>query len=122
MNLRSGLYTEQKGFCEDLDEGKFSYPIVLCVANHAEFRDLIDGVFRQRPTVISASGMQPLALEIKQHIVEYLDTSGTFQHCRDYLMQLERSIICEIDRIEKATNEGNPMLRLLLEKLSVKQD
>jgi ophiobolin F synthase len=25
MNLRSGIYAEQKGFCEDLDEGKFSY-------------------------------------------------------------------------------------------------
>ncbi|PYH70516.1 bifunctional terpene synthase/polyprenyl synthetase family protein [Aspergillus vadensis CBS 113365] len=122
MNLRSGLYIEQKGFCEDLDEGKFSYPIVHCAANHAGFRDLIDGVFRQRPTTITTSGMQPLALEVKQHIVEYLDTTGTFQHCREYLLQLERSIICEIDRIEKVTNEANPMLRLLLEKLSVKYD
>jgi hypothetical protein len=90
------------------------------VANHADFRDLIDGVFRQRPTAIT-SGMQPLAPEIKQHVVEYLSTSGTFQHCREFLMQLESSIISEIDRVEKVTNETNPMLRLLLEKLSVKE-
>ncbi|KAG2005097.1 hypothetical protein GB937_009054 [Aspergillus fischeri] len=121
MNLRSGLYTEQKGFCEDLDEGKFSYPIVVCVANHADFRDLIDGVFRQRPTAIT-SGMQPLAPEIKQYVVEYLNTSGTFQHCQEFLMQLESLIESEIDRIEKVTNEVNPMLRLLLEKLSVKEN
>ncbi|GLA65892.1 hypothetical protein AtubIFM54640_008092 [Aspergillus tubingensis] len=122
MNLRSGLYTEQKGFCEDLDEGKFSYPIVLCVVNHADFGDLIEGVFRQRPTAITTGGMQPLALEIKQYIVEYLETSGTFEQCRDYLMQLEGLINGEIDRIEKVTNEANPMLRLLLERLSVKED
>jgi hypothetical protein len=36
-------------------------------------------------------------------------------------MQLESSIISEIDRVEKVTNETNPMLRLLLEKLSVKE-
>ncbi|KAF4151442.1 hypothetical protein CNMCM6069_003861 [Aspergillus lentulus] len=121
MNLRSGQYTEQKGFCEDLDEGKFSYPIVVCVSNHADFRDLIDGVFRQRPTAIT-SGREPLGPEIKQYIVDYLNTSGTFQHCHEFLMQLERSIISEIDRIEKVTNETNPMLRLLLEKLSVKEN
>ncbi|KAF4276289.1 hypothetical protein CNMCM8812_002246 [Aspergillus fumigatus] len=121
MNLRSGLYTEQKGFCEDLDEGKFSYPIVVCVANDAHFRDIINGVFRQRPTAIT-SGMQALAPEIKQYVVEYLSTSGAFQHCQEFLMQLENSIVTEIDRIEKVTNEANPMLRLLLEKLSVKEN
>jgi geranylgeranyl pyrophosphate synthase len=30
LNLQSDDYSEQKGFCEDLDEGKFSYPIVSC--------------------------------------------------------------------------------------------
>lgn len=28
MNLQSDQYADRKGFCEDLTEGKFSFPIV----------------------------------------------------------------------------------------------
>jgi geranylgeranyl diphosphate synthase type 3 len=28
LNLRSGDYTENKGYCEDLSEGKFSFPLI----------------------------------------------------------------------------------------------
>lgn len=31
MNLQSDDHSKQKGFCEDLDEGKFSFPVVYCL-------------------------------------------------------------------------------------------
>ncbi|CBF87199.1 hypothetical protein AN2611.2 [Aspergillus nidulans FGSC A4] len=38
MNLRNSSYAQQKGCCEDLDEGKFSYPIVYCAAKYPDFK------------------------------------------------------------------------------------
>jgi geranylgeranyl pyrophosphate synthase len=33
MNLQSTEYGNQKGFCKDLDEGKYSYPVVHLLAH-----------------------------------------------------------------------------------------
>lgn len=33
-NLKSSEYTENKSFCEDLTEGKFSFPIVNAIKSH----------------------------------------------------------------------------------------
>ncbi|KAJ0413219.1 isoprenoid synthase domain-containing protein [Aspergillus carlsbadensis] len=118
MNLCSGAYTEQKGAYEDLDEGKFSYPIVHCVAHNEGFRKFINGVFRQQRSSIT-TGLAPLTPEIKEFVVEYLRTSGTFDHCHRYLEQLEAELVAEINRVEEATKEANPVLRLLLKKLSI---
>ncbi|KAL5340870.1 isoprenoid synthase domain-containing protein [Aspergillus crustosus] len=118
MNLCSSAYAEQKGAYEDLDEGKFSYPIVHCIAHHEGFRSFINGIFRQQRSSIT-TGLAPLAPEVKEFVVEYLRSSGTFDHCQRYLEQIEAELVAEIGRVEKATNEPNPVLRLLLEKLSV---
>ncbi|KAK1149438.1 hypothetical protein N8T08_006661 [Aspergillus melleus] len=118
MNLCSDAYAQQKGAYEDLDEGKFSYPIVYCMERQERFRNIIKGVFRQQRSSI-ANGVVPLPLEVKEYVMENLHMSGTFEHCRQYLMQLEADIVAEIGRVEEATNEANPVLRLLLKKLSV---
>ena len=120
MNLCDVSYAKQKGECEDLDEGKFSYPIVYCAANHPDFKSLISGLFRQRPASSTIS-VQPLPSEIKQYVVEFLNSSNTFKHCREHLAYLERLIEEEISEIEKVTRETNPVLRLLLHKLSLEE-
>jgi ophiobolin F synthase len=119
MNLSSTEYSDQKGFCEDLDEGKFSFPIVHCLEHHPEFRDYIIGVFRQRP-IVPSHGSQELSKESKIHIVEDLRRFGTFDACRTYLVEMEASLDAEIGNLEKATGETNPVLRLILARLSVK--
>jgi hypothetical protein len=49
MNLQSTEYGNQKGLCEDLDEGKYSYPIVHLLAHKPEYETQITGIFQQRP-------------------------------------------------------------------------
>ncbi|GME26399.1 uncharacterized protein ALTATR162_LOCUS9465 [Neofusicoccum parvum] len=117
MNFQD--YTAQKGLCEDLDEGKFSYPIVYCLANHPEYRGHILGVFRQRPTVATTTAC-PLSKESKQHLTACLEKSGAFDKTIGCLTDVERELELEIDRLEQRTGEANPMLRLCLAKLSVK--
>ncbi|KAH8803528.1 geranylgeranyl pyrophosphate synthase [Xylogone sp. PMI_703] len=119
MNLQSGYYSDQKGFCEDLDEGKFSYPIVYCLEHHPKFKDHIIGIFRQRPTFTNQI-ITPLSHESKMHIIEILKSTGTLKAVLKHLQQIEADIEAQLDRLEAVTGEKNPILRLLLIRLSMK--
>ena len=117
MNFQD--YTSQKGLCEDLDEGKFSYPVVHCLENFPEYRGHFLGVFRQRPTVATVNA-NPLSKESKMHLTACLKKSGAFEKTLACLTDIERDLEGEINRLEQQTGEANPMLRLCLAKLSVK--
>jgi polyprenyl synthetase len=51
MNLNGTQYTQEKGFCEDLDldEGKFSYPIVI----RFDSREIIMHIFRGKQSTLA---------------------------------------------------------------------
>ena len=115
MNLNSHDYSNQKGWCEDLDEGKFSYLIIHCLENSPGFRDRIMGLFRQRN---GSSGPMPTAAKVQ--IIEYLQEAGSFEACWKLLNNLEDEIESEIRRLEDVTGEENPQIHLLLKLLSVK--
>ncbi|KAK1984577.1 geranylgeranyl pyrophosphate synthase [Colletotrichum cereale] len=117
--MNFGDYAAQKGLCEDLDEGKFSYPVIYCLANHPEYRGHILGVFRQRPTVATSTA-SPLSKECKAHLMACLSKCGAFDKTLSCLRDMECELEREIDRLERLTGEANPMLRLCLAKLSVR--
>jgi ophiobolin F synthase len=122
MNLKSGTYAEQKGFCEDLDEGKFSYPIVHFLQHGPEMlRAHVISIFRQRPSGGGGQGTVPVVREVKQHVLDLLESAGTFDAVLELMRQMEAEIRTEIGRVEDATGESNPMLRLVLERLSVRE-
>ncbi|KAJ4417527.1 hypothetical protein N0V82_006086 [Gnomoniopsis sp. IMI 355080] len=117
--MNFGEYAMQKGFCEDLDEGKFSYPVVHCLANYPEYRMHILGVFRQRPTAATATPA-PLTQEMKMHLLDCLVESGSLDRTLDVIKNLEKDLEGVIERVEELSGETNPMLRICLEKLSTK--
>lgn len=96
-------YTNAKGFCDDLSEGKFSFPIIKAIRAKQTDHYLIN-VLRQRPTNI----------DVKQDAVAYMERLGSFSHTRDFLKQLE-SMIRGIIK-EAGGNEG---LTKLLDKMVV---
>ncbi|OHW89547.1 geranylgeranyl pyrophosphate synthase [Colletotrichum incanum] len=61
MNLSSNEYSDLKGFCEDLDEGKMSYPMVMVLRQNPEYQDQIMGTLRQQAMSAAKGGLsQPL--------------------------------------------------------------
>ncbi|OLN98000.1 Ophiobolin F synthase 2 [Colletotrichum chlorophyti] len=114
LNLNSREYSNQKGWCEDLDEGKFSYLIIHCLENSPKFRDRIMGLFRQRT---GCSGPMPSVGKVQ--IIEYLQDAGSFDACWELLNKLEDEIEGEIKRLETVTGEENPQMHLLLKLLSI---
>jgi ophiobolin F synthase len=121
MNLASEQYSDQKGFCEDFDEGKFSYPIVHCLQHSPQARSQILGIFRQRPTALGGNH-EPLSVECKMHLLDCLKASSSLEATLAYVNRLEDELESEIDRLEALTGEENPMLRLLLKRLSQKNE
>ncbi|CEG76137.1 Putative Farnesyltranstransferase [Rhizopus microsporus] len=47
MNLQSKQYADNKGFCEDLTEGKFSFPIIHSIRTDPSNRQLLN-ILKQR--------------------------------------------------------------------------
>ncbi|KOS19818.1 Geranylgeranyl pyrophosphate synthase D [Escovopsis weberi] len=118
MNLRSGVYAELKGSCEDLDEGKFSYPIVHCLVNSPAHRSHIIGIFRQRPASMGGEP-RPLSPQAKSHIMSCLEESGSLDAALGLVNELQADIEAETARLESAAGEQNPTLRALLKKLTL---
>lgn len=125
MNITSSTYTQQKGFCEDFDEGKMSYLVVHCATHSPACRDQILGIFRQHmlsraqgnSTGISGTTM---SVECKKQILACMEETLTLNSTLELLIQLENEIEREIRTIEDDSGVKNWTLHLLLKTLTVK--
>ncbi|KAI0366694.1 terpenoid synthase [Pilatotrama ljubarskyi] len=106
MNLQSTQYTENKGFAEDLTEGKFSFPIVHGVRADRSNRQILN-VLQKRPTTPT----------LKTHIISYMrDHTKSFDYTIDVMDDLEVQIRGEIARLG-----GNPRLEKIMDALHVER-
>ncbi|TFY83754.1 hypothetical protein EWM64_g252 [Hericium alpestre] len=104
MNLQSDQYATNKGFAEDLTEGKFSFPIVHAVRSDTSNRQVLN-VLQKRPTTPT----------LKTHTISYLRTqTKSFEYTLGVLRKLERQIREEIQRLG-----GNPHLQTIVDTLRV---
>ncbi|RHY30711.1 hypothetical protein DYB32_004081 [Aphanomyces invadans] len=88
INLVDDAYMEGKSFCEDLTEGKFSFPLIFAI--HANTHDTrLMNILKQRTTNV----------KIKQHAVEYMAQVGAFSHTKAFLDALYQSILDKINAL-----------------------
>jgi len=104
MNLQSSEYADNKGFAEDLTEGKFSFPIVHAVRADTSNRRVLN-VLQKRPSTPT----------LKEHTVAYLrDHTKSFEYTISVLASLEMQIRQEIARLG-----GNGDLEKIMDTLHV---
>ncbi|KAJ6466956.1 isoprenoid synthase domain-containing protein [Mycena sanguinolenta] len=105
MNLQSGEYSSNKGFAEDLTEGKFSFPIVHGIN--------ADKTNRQ---VLNTLQKRPRTPTLKIHAISYLDKhTQSFSYTRSVLKNLEKQVRTEVARLG-----GNKGLEAIVDTLAVK--
>jgi geranylgeranyl diphosphate synthase type 3 len=106
LNLSSTEYSANKGLCEDLTEGKFSFPIIHSIRSNPSNLQLIN-ILKQKTTDD----------EVKRYAVRCMEATGTFDYCRKVLATLsERAIkLCEG---ADASGKGKSVLRII-EKMAV---
>lgn len=87
-NLTSKEYADNKSFCEDLTEGKFSFPIIHAINNRRNDRE-IKSILRQRTKDI----------EVKKYCVHLLEGAGSFEYTLSILKKLKEEIETEVNRL-----------------------
>ncbi|CAO1597261.1 hypothetical protein XANCAGTX0491_001079 [Xanthoria calcicola] len=115
-NLTCQEYTDQKGFCEDLDEGKISYCLVMCAQKDKGRAEQIMGIFRQQAVL---RGPKALQRQTKEHILKLLEEAGAMEATMKKLRELERGLDAEIEGLERVGGVENPLLKMVVEMLRI---
>ncbi|KAL0565484.1 hypothetical protein V5O48_016542 [Marasmius crinis-equi] len=93
MNLQSPEYSSNKGFAEDLTEGKFSFPVVHSIRSDTTNRQVLN-ILQKRPA----------SPTLKHYAIDYMKTTNSFKYTLDVLDKLENQTRAEIQRL--GGNEG----------------
>jgi len=101
-NLLSETYINNKGFCEDITEGKYSYPIIHCIKNHPESHQL-EKIIKQRTSNI----------ELKRYCIKLMKESNSFEYTKKKLYEIEDKIKKQIESLG-----GNIILTKMVNELA----
>ncbi|KAH9892273.1 terpenoid synthase [Xylariomycetidae sp. FL2044] len=88
-NLKSPEYDQNKGFCEDLTEGKFSFLIIHSIRSNPSNLQLLN-ILKQKTTNV----------EVKRYAVRYMESTGSFEYSKqvlDTLVERARKTVDEVD-------------------------
>ncbi|KAK6828816.1 hypothetical protein RU639_003672 [Aspergillus parasiticus] len=105
-------YAAQKGFCEDLDEGKYSFPLVHALTTQPRN-------FQLRSILRESRNTEGMGLPLKQFVLEQLKQAGSMEYTHSILSKLMKDITVETGSLEQKTGCSNWVLRLLVTRLRV---
>ncbi|KAK2593097.1 geranylgeranyl pyrophosphate synthetase [Conoideocrella luteorostrata] len=74
LNLSSQQYSENKGLCEDLTEGKFSFPVIHSIRANPGNMQLIN-ILKQKTTDV----------QVKRYAVAHMESTGSFEYTRSVM-------------------------------------
>jgi geranylgeranyl diphosphate synthase type 3 len=103
INIVDEEYMKSKSFCEDLTEGKFSFPVIHCVRSFPVDHRL-SSILKQRTD----------DTDVKRYAQKIMVDSGSLEYTRQKCSALREEILHEIESLG-----GNPPLVKLLEALDV---
>ena len=103
INLVDEEYMKSKSFCEDLTEGKFSFPVIHSIRGFPDDHRL-SSILKQRTD----------DTDVKRYAQTIMVESGSLEYTREKCASLKDEILEEIERLG-----GNPPLIKLLEALDV---
>ncbi|KAI9294372.1 geranylgeranyl pyrophosphate synthase [Neoconidiobolus thromboides FSU 785] len=101
INLKTDEYHSAKGFCEDLSEGKYSFPIIHSLRTSNNIHQL-ENILKQRSENI----------DLKKYALKLMEETNSFGYTRDYLLQLLKEIRAMIENLG-----SNPLFLDLITKL-----
>ena len=116
MNLTSVDYHNLKGLAEDLDEQKFSFPIVHLYQRYPVARDKVEGVFK----AMKQSALPQVAVDTnKRYLLDILHETGAISATKALLERWFDEVMQEIGVLEQHFRADNMLLRLLVETVRI---
>ncbi|RAL02574.1 bifunctional terpene synthase/polyprenyl synthetase family protein [Aspergillus ibericus CBS 121593] len=110
INLASAQYQKEKGFAQDLDEGKFSLPLIH-VMTHSPNSVLLQNILCERAR---HSGLSD---DLKRLILDEMQDQGSLTFTEETLRSLEGKIEQQMELIERSTGVANYIFQFLLDRL-----
>ncbi|KAF6013248.1 hypothetical protein HII12_001963 [Brettanomyces bruxellensis] len=86
LNLKSSEYRSKKGFCEDITEGKFSFPVVYSITTCRKSADLQS----EAQELIDILRLRTKDTELKVHCVEIMERVGALDHSLNIIHKLQK--------------------------------
>ena len=108
LNLSSTKYTANKGLCEDLTEGKFSFPVIHSIRSDTGNLQLIN-ILKQKTTDEG----------VKRYAVKYMEGTGSFEYTRRAIKELRMKANALIDEMGKIDKEGADAVQKILDRIDV---
>ena len=108
LNLCDPLYTNNKGLCEDLTEGKFSFPVIHAIRTNPSNLQLIN-ILKQKTT----------DEEVKRYAVRYMEERGSLEYTRKVITELREKAMDMVQGMEAESEEGKRGVREILDKMGV---
>lgn len=110
LNLSNTTYSKNKGLCEDLTEGKFSFPIIHSIRSDPHNLELIN-ILKQKTT----------DEEVKLYAMSVMEETGSFAYSRKVVAQLMEkatTLINALDEESKRDGMGDgSMVSSILDKI-----
>ncbi|PWY66887.1 terpenoid synthase [Aspergillus eucalypticola CBS 122712] len=110
INLASTKYQEQKGFAQDLDEGKLSLPLIHLLTQSPNAA-LIENIQQER------ARNNKLPADLKQLILNEMRDQKILQLTEETLKGLEAKVYRHLERLEVSAGIKNFTFRFLLDRL-----
>ena len=119
QNLSSADYAKQKGFAEDLDEGKYSFTLIHCIqALEAEPKFAGDAM-QLRAFLVKRRFDSKLSYEAKREVLATMKKTKSLEYTLRILRELHGELEREVGSLEAKFGEENFSLRMMLELLKV---
>jgi geranylgeranyl diphosphate synthase, type III len=102
LNLNSGIYTQNKGFCEDLTEGKFSFPVIHSIRANPQNLELIN-ILKQKTQ----------DEDVKRYAVKYMQGTGSFDYSKKVIRDLKFKAEQLIRDMDGGSGSGQQVMKIL---------
>jgi len=106
VNISSAWYSKTKGFCEDITEGKFSFPILHSINSNPNDHRLIN-ILKQRTE----------DEDVKKYAVEWMEQTGSLTYTREVINHHKDRVLDEISKLG-----GHPVLSKIIIDLDKQLD
>lgn len=93
--------------CEDLTEGKFSFPIIHSIRARPENMQLLN-ILKQKTE----------DEQVKRYAVQYMESTGSLEYCRKVLSTLMERAKVQLDEVDGGAGKGVGV-KMILDKLVV---
>lgn len=101
-NLFSKEYSENKGMCEDLTEGKFSFPVIHSIRSDPANLQLLN-ILKQKTSNET----------VKKYAVKYMEGTGSFEYTRQVLDVLTVRAKKMIDEVDEGHGKAKGVHKIL---------